>query len=85
MVAGGTLPSSTWPPYNLMLYVLELLVVNEQTPRMILNMQTTAAEPAESALEFTTDLGVMRDNDETRPPGVHDEVTMIYGQSRDSP
>jgi hypothetical protein len=35
---------------------------NEQTPRMILNMQM-AAEPRESVLEFTTDLGTMPNNE----------------------
>lgn len=34
---------------------------NEQTSRMILNMQM-AAEPTESILEFTTGLGIMTNN-----------------------
>ena len=42
---------------------------NEQTPRMILNMQM-AAEPREPILEFTTDLGTMPNN-ETQLSSVH--------------
>jgi len=53
---------------------------NEQTPRIILNMQM-AAEPRESMLEFTTDLGTTP-NDEMQLSSVH-EAAMVYKESRD--
>ncbi|KAN0088304.1 hypothetical protein V8E55_005361 [Tylopilus felleus] len=52
------------------------------TPRMILNMQM-AAEPTESLLEFTTDLGIIP-NSEIHSSGGH-ELTIIYEQPVDSP
>lgn len=53
---------------------------NEQTPRMILNMQM-AAEPRESMLGFTTDLGTTP-NDEMQLSTVH-EAAITYEESRD--
>ena len=53
---------------------------NEQTPRIILNMQM-ATGPTESILEFTTDLGTVPD-DEIQLSTVH-EAAASYEQPMD--